>query len=49
MPVAPESAPVPASYARCSDVRTAGAAPVSAGQPGLGSRLGRGGDGVAYG
>jgi len=36
-----------ASYANCSEVRAAGAAPIYAGQPGYSSKLDRDGDGVA--
>ena len=43
-------APVPTTarvyYANCTAARTAGAAPVRAGQPGYGSHLDRDGDGV---
>jgi hypothetical protein len=49
-PVAPAPAPVapaPVSYANCSAVRAAGAAPIYAGQPGFGSHLDRDADGVA--
>ncbi|WP_349303983.1 excalibur calcium-binding domain-containing protein [Rhodococcus sp. Q] len=35
------------SYANCSAVRAAGAAPIYAGQPGYSSKLDRDGDGVA--
>ncbi|WP_425451253.1 GmrSD restriction endonuclease domain-containing protein [Williamsia limnetica] len=37
----------PVSYANCSAVRAAGAAPIYAGQPGYSSKLDRDGDGVA--
>ena len=47
-PVAPAPvAPAPVSYANCSAVRAAGAAPIYVGQPGFGSHLDRDGDGVA--
>lgn len=44
------AAPAPAAapyYANCSAVRAAGAAPISAGQPGYGRHLDRDGDGIA--
>nr|WP_169888541.1 DUF1524 domain-containing protein [Rhodococcus tukisamuensis] len=44
----PESAPrASVSYANCSAVRAAGAAPIHAGDPGYSSKLDRDGDGVA--
>ncbi|MFC9786329.1 DUF1524 domain-containing protein [Rhodococcus sp. NPDC127528] len=55
-PPAPAPAPAPApvpqpgagvSYANCSAVRAAGAAPIYAGQPGYSRKLDRDGDGVA--
>ncbi|AGF73024.1 Metallo-beta-lactamase superfamily hydrolase [Corynebacterium halotolerans YIM 70093 = DSM 44683] len=45
-PAAP-AAPVATSYANCSAVRAAGAAPIYAGQPGYSTKLDRDGDGVA--
>ena len=47
--MAPAPAPAPAaavSYANCTAVRAAGAAPIRIGQPGYSSRLDRDGDGV---
>lgn len=44
---APAPAPVSAYYANCSEVRSAGAAPIYSGDPGYSSKLDRDGDGVA--
>lgn len=49
-PAAPQAPVAPAapssSYANCSEVRAAGAAPIYAGEPGYGRHLDRDGDGV---
>lgn len=48
IPPPPTLAPAPAvSYANCTAVRNAGAAPIYRGQPGYGSHLDRDGDGIA--
>lgn len=49
--VEPAPAPAPAApivkYANCDEVKAAGAAPLSAGQPGYEKKLDRDGDGIA--
>ncbi|MBB6015967.1 excalibur calcium-binding domain-containing protein [Deinococcus radiopugnans] len=46
-PTAPSRAPSTVYYASCAAARAAGAAPISAGQPGYRARLDRDNDGVA--
>ncbi|MDN6537819.1 MAG: excalibur calcium-binding domain-containing protein, partial [Corynebacterium variabile] len=47
-PVEQAPAPAPAvSYANCTEVRDAGAAPIYRGQPGYAGHLDRDGDGIA--
>lgn len=46
-PAEPDPEPATVSYANCSEVRAAGAAPIRRGDPGYSRKLDRDGDGVA--
>ncbi|NEK96619.1 hypothetical protein GCU67_20970 [Modestobacter muralis] len=47
IPVPTPAAPREVSYANCTEVRNAGAAPIRRGEPGYSSKLDRDGDGIA--